>query len=161
MTQLLADELRRCAYPPLRPYRQPPCSLAWAPGWTGSSSTETQGARVRAGKLSSLAQLRRLRHDSRKNELYRTFRELGSGAGSGAAGVGAVSQDDDTSADAGAGEGVVGQLAVAAVKGDQFAQVVVIVVTSEGEVVRDDRNQPASRREQAHAVRTWLIQAVG
>ena len=32
---------------------------------------------IRAGKLSSVALLRRLRHDSRKNKLYRAFRELG------------------------------------------------------------------------------------
>ena len=32
---------------------------------------------IRAGKLSSVALLRRLGHDSRKNKLYRAFRELG------------------------------------------------------------------------------------
>jgi TnpA family transposase len=42
---------------------------------------------IRAGKLSSVALLRRLRHDSRKNKLYRAFRERGTegfGPGSGA-----------------------------------------------------------------------------
>jgi len=32
---------------------------------------------IRSGRLSSVALLRRLRHDSRKNKLYRAFRELG------------------------------------------------------------------------------------
>jgi TnpA family transposase len=32
---------------------------------------------IRADTLSSVALLRRLRHDSRKNKLYRAFRELG------------------------------------------------------------------------------------
>jgi len=36
-----------------------------------------EGARIRVGKLSSVTLLRRLRHDSRKNKLYRAFREFG------------------------------------------------------------------------------------